>query len=348
MNKGLFEHLPKILASKHEKIFEQGAWAVGNIASDEGGFKETLLKYNVIEPLVIKIMRTNDESVLKYTSWALCSLVNGGSNNAKKKMAIAALVKLIQTQDDLEVLSQSLSALLSITDPHVIQVVIESGLVKRFVALTRCRFQTVLFPLLQMISFITNGNDQQTQAVIDNGGIEAVFDLLRDERLDLYCKRECLWIISNVSVGTFAQMKYVFSNLEWVDTLFKYCFHDNPKVKSSLIQIKREAIWSICNSTKPGDKEHIQFLVDRGVFKIYSANLESSSDSNIIKTIIESLNQILRHGVSPKSGPNDFQAQLEVEGIVDKLEGLQLHPTRSVYDVTITLIETYFDVFDPI
>lgn len=133
MSKGLFEILPKILSSKHDKIFEQGAWAIGNISAEEGGFKETLLKYDVIEPLVLKIMQTTDQETIKYTSWALHNLVSGGSNNLKKKLALTALLKLILTQDDLEVLSNSLSALLDITDESLVGTLIESKLVYRFV-----------------------------------------------------------------------------------------------------------------------------------------------------------------------------------------------------------------------
>lgn len=39
MNKGLFDALPLILQSPYLRIFEQGAWAVGNISADFDGFR---------------------------------------------------------------------------------------------------------------------------------------------------------------------------------------------------------------------------------------------------------------------------------------------------------------------
>ncbi len=90
-------------------------------------------------------------------------------------------------------------------------------------------------------------------------------------------------------------------------------------------------------------------IIERGILKIFSDNLDVNSDTGIIKTIIEALSHVLSHGKSNQPGaPNAFQAQCEVTGIVDKLEQLQLHPSRTVYEVTIALIETYFDVHDPI
>ena len=78
-------------------------------------------------------MQTNDQETIKYTSWALHNLVSGGSGNLKKKIALTALLKLVLTQDDLEVLSNSLSALLEITDESMVGPLVDSKIVNRFV-----------------------------------------------------------------------------------------------------------------------------------------------------------------------------------------------------------------------
>ena len=58
---------------------------------------------------------------------------------------------------------------------------------------------------------------------------------------------------------------------------------------------------------------------------------------------------MLKNGQSDQPGrPNIYQVHLETVGIIDKLETLLLHPNRSVYEVTVALIENYFDVLDPI
>ena len=47
-----------------------------------------------------------------------------------------------------------------------------------------------------------------------------IMDLLADANLDLNCKRECLWALSNIVVGTPEQMIYVFGNPEFVSMIF--------------------------------------------------------------------------------------------------------------------------------
>lgn len=342
VSKGLFELLPKILESKYDKIFEQGAWAVGNISADEGSFKEVLLKYNVLDPLVAKILSTNDTEILKYTNWALCNLVTGTSKHLKKRVAITALIKIINTQHDLDMIAESLRALLDLTDESIIQLLIDSKVVNRLFELIQTPFKSVLFTILQLLSFVTNGTDSQTQTIIDCGGVEVIFRLLEDASLEIICRRECLWIISNILVGTFDQMKFIFNNNRWVDIIFAHCSHDNYKVK-------REAIWSICNSTKNADANHIALIIEKGIFNIFYVNLDPNNENSILKTILEALNHILRWGTpETPNTPNKFQAHLETSGLLDRIESLQLHPNLQVYQNTSSLIEQFFLVHDPI
>jgi len=72
-------------------------------------------------------------------------------------------------------------------------------------------------------------------------------------------------------------------------------------------------------------------------------------DVSILKTIIESLGHILQTGInSEKGGFNRYQPDLENIGILEKIEKLQLHPNKSVYQYASQLIENYFQVNDPI
>jgi hypothetical protein len=113
--------------------------------------------------------------------------------------------------------------------------------------------------------------------------------------------------------------------------------------------VRKEGIWSICNSTKNCTPAHIQLLKERGLFQVYSSNMELEADCDLIKTILESLEEILKIGNSGIPGEfNRYQKELEVAGIVEKLENLQLHSNRRVYEGAVGLIERYFLVADPI
>ena len=113
--------------------------------------------------------------------------------------------------------------------------------------------------------------------------------------------------------------------------------------------MRKEAIWSICNSTKGSSPAHIQLLKEKGLFQLYAGNLNFESDSDLVKTILESIEEILKLGIPTARGEfNLYQKDLEATGIVEKLESLQMHSNRRIYEAVVALIEVYFLVADPI
>lgn len=82
---------------------------------------------------------------------------------------------------------------------------------------------------------------------------------------------------------------------------------------------------------------------------LYSQNMSFEADSDLIKTILESIEEILKLGIPANKGDfNLYQKDFEAVGIVEKLESLQLHSNRRVYESAVSLIEKYFLVADPI
>lgn len=208
---------------------------MGNISAEDGSFKQHLIECGAIQPLVEKILQTNDDNVIKYTNWALTNLCRGdvagtGKKGNAKVMAITAFIKVIMTQDDLEVLADALTALTELMENALIQVLIQAGLVPRLLKIGERKYKAILYPLLQILSYVSNGTDKQTQEIIDKGGLNLVFELLSDPTVDIICRKECLWIVSNVLVGTFDQVRYVFSHPNYAQILMKYCEDPNIKV----------------------------------------------------------------------------------------------------------------------
>jgi len=156
--------------------------------------------------------------------------VASGKKVDNKILATTAFIKVIMTQDDLEVLSDALSALTELMENSLIQNLIQAGLVPRLIKIAERKYKAILYPLLQILSYISNGTDYQTQEILDRGGLRLIFDLLSDPTVDMICRKECLWIVSNVLVGTFDQVRFVFSNPDWAQILMKYCEDPNIKV----------------------------------------------------------------------------------------------------------------------
>lgn len=236
VNKGLFEILPKILESKYENIFEQGAWAVGNISAEDAYLKGLLLeKKGILEALDAKIRTTNNDHILAHTTWALCNLMSGSDGgsklqNKRKPIGLLALFHVMKHHQELDLLQGVLGAIADNLDVDQIGSFLHFGLVSRLFELGKHKYKQILHPVLRIAAMITNGTDSQTGSLIEFGGIDFIFQVLTDPTTDNYCKTKSLWIISNVVVGPFEHRDYVFRRPEWVDVLFNYAKQGHQSV----------------------------------------------------------------------------------------------------------------------
>lgn len=67
----------KLLSSKHIEIAEQAIWALGNIAGDCAVYRDLILKFNGLEPLIKIIETTSNKNTVKHGTWALSNLCRG-------------------------------------------------------------------------------------------------------------------------------------------------------------------------------------------------------------------------------------------------------------------------------
>jgi len=77
ISKGLFPILLAALSCPHEKIYEQAAWAVGNISADNQTYRIEMRKLGYAQVLTKKILHSQDFDLVKYSNWALSNLCRG-------------------------------------------------------------------------------------------------------------------------------------------------------------------------------------------------------------------------------------------------------------------------------
>jgi len=237
VNKGLFDILPKILQSNYENIFEQGAWAVGNISAEDAYLKGLLLeRKGILEALSAKIKNTNDDHILVHTTWALCNLMSGSDSGSKeqekrKPIGLLALFYVLKNHQQLDLMTGVLGAIADNLNADQIQNFLDMGLVSRLVELGKQKYKEILHPLLRIAAMITNGTDAQTGSLLQYGGVELIFDVLSDPKTDNYCKTKSLWILSNVVVGPFEHRDFIFRRREWVELIFDYARRGHQSVR---------------------------------------------------------------------------------------------------------------------
>ncbi len=334
-DKGLFALLPRILESPFDKVCEQGVWAVGNIAAEEAAFKELLLDASVLEPLARRLRAAQDPHTLQFTCWAFCNLVCGAAIHSKPHLvpaALDALLHVLLREADVEVLSQVLHALASLKCPALLPMLIGRGGLRRLVELTAFKAKPLLHPLLQVLVVVSEGDSRQVQLFVDAGGLGRLFGLLGDAGLDVYSRKETLWILSNVVVGDPAHMQLVVLDDPKLDLLFRHAAHENAKVR-------KEAFWCLCNATKHQYEEATDRLVQRGLLRLAANWLQHNEDLKLVRVVLDTLAHVLRCS-------RKHHAEMECCGLVDAIEDLQLHPSHAVYKTVCALIEEHFEVLD--
>lgn len=350
VDKGVVPNLIKLLSCNSNEIFEQASWCVANISADCAKFKNLLIDSGVVQPLTKKILCTSDIKILKQTTWALANVCRGKNKNQRViQFAAPAFIKVlssVEITDEIDILNDSLMGLADVVDDDLVNTLCEGSLLPKLKEISKLRFKVILFPLLRILAYITNGDDVQTQMVINNGFLELFYELLADPTQDNRIRKEILWILSNITIGTPEQIYRAIIYEDRFDILVKYSHHENT-------EIKKEAVWTLCNSTKNALNDQIKYMVDRGMLGLFNDLLGKDQKVEILLTILEAMNYVLlkspglgngETGMVSDDGANMYVEMMLNNGMAEKIEILQHHKDPKVYDLAVKLIENHFDL----
>ena len=172
---------------------------------------------------------------------------------------------------------------------------------------------------LRALGRIASGDDKVTQYLVDLGICDSLLPLLdlreyrNDNKYDNKLLKDTCWVISNITAGTHEQMDRVIRA-----NLFPSLINVLDKVP---FNVRKEALWALCNATCGASKNQIRYLVDCGV--IHSMmNLLECNDSEILLTVMKGLNHILECGEDVKNAENSSIEENEFKCYVESGHGL--------------------------
>jgi len=150
-------------------------------------------------------------------------------------------------------------------------------------------------------------------------------------------RKETCWILSNLAAGTQSQVEEIIK-CNMLPILKNMIEYDDE-------EIRKEAVWAICNLTSTENKELAELIIKQGIIEAVCKSL-SFNDPKIIAVSLEGLGNILNYGkvFFNDQEHNPIVTRLEQLGMFDKLEELQYHPVEIVYEKTLKLLESYFNV----
>lgn len=339
------ENLVRLLDSDDRKIAEQCAWCLGNIAGDGAKLRDRCLNAGVIDPL-LRLFQKEDlnESEMRNATWALGNLCRNKDPNPTALKYVVQLLPIINElllcKDD-QIVTDALWAISYITDGSNdrIQTVIDANLLPNLVSiLDRCSLNpdkelTLMSPCIRSLGNIVTGNDEQTQACIDQGVLHPF------QRILVNCNKVCIikeicWCVSNVTAGKEAQIQSVLETDNLLESIIE-------RLGGSEFRIQKEAIWVIANLTAGGNFDQLfQILTTTDVMK-YIIELLNCNCHKTIVVIIETITNFLVH-FEKEERAEEMSVAIEELGGLDILEKLQESKNEDVYKASYDLIASYF------
>jgi len=239
-------------------------------------------------------MKNCDNKILRNACWGLCYIVNGHKEGG------AYLVKYNLL-------------------PRLLQLMVHE---KVYISLASTR----------LIGDITNGTDENTQLVIDAGGLIILRQLLQNEKFKL--RKESCWVLSNIADGTPEQLTALL-NADILGLLVEI-------IKKDITVVKREAIWVINVISKKVKVELIPHFLPYGVIEALCEVLPSA-EAIVIKAILEALNNFLTKWREGGFEGNEVANKLETCGGLKSIETLQSHLNKEIAALAMNIITQHFD-----
>ncbi|OMJ88325.1 hypothetical protein SteCoe_9736 [Stentor coeruleus] len=382
MNSGISNKLISLLSCQYLPLQTESMWCVLNLATGQSHIVKMLMDQDVIEQLKA-VLTSNDPELLELCVWCIGNLA-GDSVDTRDKLTelVPQLTELIKkvSIDKWKNIIWALSNLCRgkpLPEREITQQILSIVPI-----ILRVNDEDSLADCCWALSYISDGDNQRIQDIIDLGVLETLIQILGhdSEKVTIPClralgnivtgnedqtqkvlnlgfvdrvatfliskkvsvKREALWTLSNITAGSDEQINLVLSH-PCVNSVVE-CLKDSD------FEIKKEALWTISNATHAKSPNLVLKVIELGAFPLLCDILDMK-DSKILLVVLEAINNLLRAGNAAFSSDqevknNEVALKFDEIGGLSKMEELQEHPNTKIYKKVIEIMDEHYGLIE--
>lgn len=324
--------LISVLSTGNVPLEDQCAWAIGNLAAGSVESRVVLRSKGAIDPLVA-LLKSSTQNVVRYAAYALSNLARDKetTNTLTEAGILPHLAShLVYEADKLDVLTEVSWVLTYLTacGTHEKEI-LEAGILEKLIDVVVVTAEkdeenvSVLTPLLRCLgNVICSGLDETASTACQRKELFPALDrlILSDHP---HIRKECLWVLSNITAITEACNEIVSSPL----------LASMMKLLAATFDVKKEAAYTMCNIAAQGDK-FCTALLEAGVLKAMIA-LFKSADVDTVHYALSFTEMILHSN-------KDAAKVFEDNGGLAGLEAWEYNDNTLLRSQADNILDTYF------
>ena len=327
-----------LLDSDIEEIKHQTIWLIANLTGESQKIRDNLIDQKIFDKLLTILASTNYDKYIEICTWALSNFFRvkpvPNYENTYKAFKIIARAVMIYEATQVEFITDACFILSVMTKNYkkFIKEIVDINLLPYIVKFLDIDNNAIIMTCLRIVGNIAIEDDAiQAQKLFDLDIINKLKYTLFNNSISI--RKESAFIISNLAGGTQRQIEILIE--QNIFEILKKIY------KSDVQKVKKEVIYGIANLSLVENEKHMKKLIDDGIL-IFIYECMKDENPRFIAISLEILENILCFA-KKKGELNNLLKEIEIMGIVDMLENLQVHQDQIIYEKTIQILDTYFE-----
>ena len=276
--------LIELLSSPNESLREWVLRILDHMIVAGSESANQCLRQGVLDHVVKSVTPVSSSSFIEFVSL----IVINSWKLKQKKPSMESLEKLLPvvssllTRNEVYTLCDSVDMISSLANAGYVDRIIKSGLIRQLVSFLSHDEDELKALTLHALGNIVIEDDEQTQAVLNEGVLNYLPELLLSKNEKIV--KDALWVSSNITAGNRRQIQAVL-DAGLIPSIIK-ALGEEP------CENQKEAAWTVCNISQSGTAEQIMFLVDSGLIPSL-CHLLTSTDSQLPVPALETIKNII-------------------------------------------------------